>query len=75
MFGLARKQEQLLAEYKAIISDLRDQLQQRDQLISELTDKVLALSSPATLREVKRPPSTPPPSPQVSIFPPEQWPF
>lgn len=55
MFGLSRNQENLLAEYKAIISDQRDQLRAQSEVISDLTDKLIAMSSPAILREVKRP--------------------
>ncbi len=59
MFGCS-KYENLLAQYKAIITDLREQLDRRDALISELTDKLISLSSPVALREVRR---TPPPTP------------
>jgi hypothetical protein len=65
MFGRARRNENLLAEYKALISDLRDQIRERDEQLRSLTDQLIALSSPAALREVRRPPSTPTPPVQA----------
>ena len=62
MFGWTRRYENLLAQHKAIISDLRSQLVERDQTIKDLTDKVIALASPATLREVRRVPPAPQPA-------------
>lgn len=50
-----RSRDNLVAQYAALVSDLRDQVQDRDEQIGKLVDRVIALSSPASLREAKRP--------------------
>jgi hypothetical protein len=60
MFGWSNREENLLANYKALISDLRDQIRERDALIASLVAQV-GQSKPAPV-PVKRPSQTPPPS-------------
>jgi hypothetical protein len=67
LFGRRRESSAtVLAQYAALVSDLRDQVRERDEQIASLVDRVLALSSPASLREVRRTPPTPTPQVQES---------